>query len=101
MTMSDDAAANAAELNNLVRAVLQTIIDQSPDGVNFDITATALLSVIAELAVTADRYPTPRDTRLFAERCGKGVGQMIKTIRDARAAGSHSNIVLKPSGPLN
>ncbi len=95
------AEARADEVNRIVRAVLQTVIDESPDGIDFDTTVVALLSVVAELAVIGERFPTPRDERLYGEHCGKGLAGMMKTIRESIANGSHSNIIRNPTGPLN
>lgn len=48
--------------------------------VDFPVAVEALLAAIATLAVQSGNYPNPRDGRLFAESCGKGLHHMMREI---------------------
>ena len=69
--------------------------------IDFPVAIDALLASIATLAVQSGNYSMPRDARLFAETCGKGLHQMMRGLMAAEAAGQCADWKLEKLGPAN
>jgi hypothetical protein len=64
--------------------------------VDFPVAVDALLASIATIAVQSGNFPNPRDARMFADSCGKGINHMMREI-----AAMNLSSLMEPIGETN